>query len=52
MDLARKNELLELDALRSQRLRQPHRLAEGDSAIVIAVDEQHRRPLILYVRQW
>ena len=43
MDLVGEDELLELDALLAERLREVHALAEGDVAVVVAVDEKDGR---------
>ena len=41
MHLTGEDELLERDTLLAQRLREVHALAEGDVAVVVAVDEKH-----------
>src|SRR5216683_3051722 len=50
MDLVRENELLEGYALAPQGLGELDRLAELHVAVVVAVDQQHRRAPILHIR--
>src|SRR5207245_2178745 len=43
VNLIRENNLLELDTLLAQRLRQVDRLTEGHVAVIVAVDQKHGR---------
>src|SRR5712691_8606798 len=52
MYLVRINQLLEVDTIRAQSSNEIHRLRKLDVAIVVAVNQQHRRFPFVHRRDW